>query len=74
MGEPSATSDLVEIRTNKLLALRDKGIDPFPARYRRSHTNREASALLSELETTGTVESSPEISLAGRVTAARHMG
>ncbi|MBI2859290.1 MAG: lysine--tRNA ligase, partial [Chloroflexi bacterium] len=40
----------------------------------RSHTNREASALLSELETTGTVESSPEISLAGRVTAARHMG
>ena len=61
-------------RIQKLEAIRSRGIDPYPPRYRRSHTNREAIALFAKLEQEGGVESCPEISLAGRITAARHMG
>ena len=61
-------------RIQKLEAIRSRGIDPYPPRYRRSHTNREAIDLFVKLEQAGTVETGPEVSLAGRITAARHMG
>lgn len=61
-------------RIQKLEAIRSRGIDPYPPRYRRSHTNREAIDLFVKLEQEDGAESCPEISLAGRITAARHMG
>lgn len=68
------TDALSQTRQQKAEALRARGIDPYPARYERSHTNCEAVELFCRLEKEGTAEGGTEVSLAGRVTAARHMG
>lgn len=70
----TGTDALSEGRIQKIEALRARGIDPYPARCERSHTNCEAVELFARLEQSGTVESGPEVSVAGRMTAARHMG
>jgi lysyl-tRNA synthetase class 2 len=61
-------------RIQKLDAIRSRGIDPYPARYRRSHTNLQAIDLFTGMEQAGSVDSGPEVMLAGRIIAARHMG
>ncbi|MFC1916983.1 lysine--tRNA ligase, partial [Chloroflexota bacterium] len=57
------------------------GINPYPHRYRRSHTTQEAVALLKQHEAAGElvstmnlVDSNPAVSVAGRITARRKMG
>ena len=66
MGE----QEIIEQRKAKLARLRQRGIDPYPARFRRSHTAQEAVALLEESK--GSVPAT--VTVAGRVIAMREMG
>jgi lysyl-tRNA synthetase class 2 len=59
-------------RLDKLNGLRARGIDPYPARCQRSHTNAQAVALLEKQESDG-IEA-VEISVAGRIVANRDIG
>ena len=61
-------SDLEKQRRTKLERIREKGIDPYPPRVRRSHTVAEA---VLEFETG---ESERQISLVGRLRSVRVMG
>jgi len=60
-------------RLDKLGRLCASGIDPYPHRYQRTHTNEEARALIVAQEQ---ADSSPpaELRLAGRITAQRSFG
>lgn len=62
------------VRAEKLERLRAEGIDPFPARYRRTHTIEGALALLKRWTEKGRPAREPMISIAGRVTGVRNMG
>ena len=70
--------DLLISRRVKLERLRERGIDPFPHRYNRTHTLEEAAALFQDTgqdpdkEEDGTHK--PKISLAGRIISIRNMG
>jgi lysyl-tRNA synthetase class 2 len=60
--------ELIAQRKEKLERLRAAGIDPYPPRFDRTHTNAEAVALTPD---TG---NGPTVTVAGRVTAMRDMG
>ena len=62
-------AEIIAQRREKLRRLFDAGIDPYPARYRRTHTAAEAVALLGDRSSDETL-----LSVAGRVTAMRTMG
>ncbi|MCL2281447.1 MAG: lysine--tRNA ligase [Dehalococcoidia bacterium] len=59
-------------RLDKLDSLRARGIDPYPARCQRSHTNTQAITMLEKQEQTGA--EAVEISVAGRIIANRDIG
>jgi lysyl-tRNA synthetase, class II len=59
-------------RLEKLTHLKGRGIDPYPARYERTHTNAEAIKTLCLQEQEGGAPI--DISIAGRLTANRGMG
>ncbi|MBM4445261.1 MAG: lysine--tRNA ligase [Chloroflexi bacterium] len=62
--------DMTQQRTAKVQKLRQRGINPYPNRYARTHTARDAKALFAEDGADlGTV-----VSVAGRVMAHRRMG
>src|SRR3989304_2630638 len=65
MGE----KEIIALRTAKLERLRSRGIDPYPARFRPSHTTQQAVSLLE-----GRDQSPDPVTVAGRVTAMRQMG
>jgi len=65
MGE----EEIISMRTAKLERLRSRGLDPYPPRFRPSHTARQAVAVLEGLD-----QSPDPVTIAGRVTAMRHMG
>jgi len=58
-------------RRQKLERLCARGINPYPNRYKQTHTTREAITLLEKTETD---EASEKVSVAGRITAMRNMG
>ncbi len=62
-----------EPRRLKLVRMRERGVDPYPRSYRRTHTAQEAVSLFEEAETKGVLPL-PEVSLAGRVRGRRDMG
>ncbi len=68
----SLVERIAQQRLDKLTELRSRGIDPYPPRCKRSHTNAEAVALLlkQEQESIEPVE----VSVAGRVIANRDIG
>jgi len=66
MPEPS---DIESQRLAKLRRLREQGIDPYPARFRRTHSAQQAAELLGNAPSAAT-----EVTVAGRVTAFRAMG
>jgi len=68
----SLVERIAQQRLDKLGDLRSRGIDPYPARCHRSHTNAEAVALLEKQEKEGA--EAGDVSVAGRVTANRGMG
>ncbi|MDO8614831.1 MAG: lysine--tRNA ligase [Dehalococcoidia bacterium] len=65
MGE----DEIIALRKEKLARLRAAGIDPYPARFHRLHTAREAIELLESATAGG-----PAVTVAGRITALRNMG
>ncbi len=67
--------DLLLSRREKFQRLRDRGIEPYPHRYRRTHTIEEAVAFFRAEETGegGETRTAP-VSLSGRIMAMRGMG
>lgn len=67
--------DLLRSRRDKLERLRERGLDPFPPRCRRTHTVQEARDLFlyEGGEAPEEVRTAP-VSVAGRITALRSMG
>lgn len=64
-------------RLAKLESIRARGQDPYPPRYRRTHTTSQALELFRELEASGKETqdvASPIISVAGRLVSSRAMG
>ncbi|MCC6313035.1 MAG: lysine--tRNA ligase [Thermomicrobiales bacterium] len=69
-------SELQEVRRKKAEALREAGVEPYPARARRTHTTAEARARFADVEPSlpeGTEDAEP-IELAGRLVSRRHQG
>lgn len=62
-------SDQVAVRQDKLLRMREEGVDPFRTNWDQTHVSTEAISLLPEDE-----EQGPEVSVAGRIVAFRLMG
>ncbi len=77
-GNPNSEHDenyLVGARRQKLQNLRDRGIDPYPHNYDRSHTTTEANALFEIAEAeSGDGARSEYVSVAGRIIRYRRMG
>jgi len=61
-------------REAKLAHLRQRGIDPYPPRYRRTHTADDALGAFQAWEQAGSADPAPEARVAGRITALRDMG
>ena len=66
-------SELEEQRLNKLEKLREQGIEPYPTRSHKSHSNADAIAAFEKAEAEGTTEG-VDVILAGRLRAIRNMG
>jgi lysyl-tRNA synthetase class 2 len=63
---------IAQQRREKLDRIRERGINPYPPRYHRSHTTQQAVALLKQNEEGLTTQE--EVSIAGRIMAIRRMG
>jgi len=63
-----------QLRQEKLGRIRARGVDPYPPRYRRTHTSREATEAFLQWEKDGAEGSPPTVTVAGRMTALRDMG
>lgn len=70
---PQRGDELLASRRAKLERLIQRGIDPFPARFERTHNTKSASEVFLASEHSE-LELDKEISLAGRVTRLRRMG
>src|SRR5262245_7228393 len=72
---PSKEEELFQERLSKLQRLRDRGVDPYPARFKPSHTSVEARQAFEATEATPATDAPGSIvRVAGRVTALRRMG
>ncbi len=60
-------NDLVRQRIEKIEQYRQKGINPYPSRYRRTHAAEQAKGEFKENE-------KPQVSVAGRLRSKRVMG
>jgi lysyl-tRNA synthetase, class II len=69
----SGMEHIPEQRLQKLANIRAMGIDPYPPRYKRTHTSQQAVELLTQTEQSGKTETE-EVHVAGRVMANRSMG
>lgn len=68
-------NELFRVRLEKLERLREKGIEPYPNNYDRTHTTEEAITYFNEQETEhGEEVHTDTVSLAGRIVAFRGMG
>jgi lysyl-tRNA synthetase class 2 len=61
-------------RRAKLARLRERGVDPYPPRYSRTHTAAEASLAFQAWEEAGAADPALDVRVAGRITAMRDMG
>ena len=72
---PLPSDELVRVRLEKTQNLRDKGIDPYPRNYDRTHTASDAVMQFESSEVSGDPESHLErVSIGGRITGMRGMG
>ena len=72
---PTPEDVLRDARLEKLGRLRNKGVDPYPSNYQRSHTSQQAKAeYSSSLENSDSKTDRLFVSVAGRVIAWRSMG
>lgn len=66
---------LLKARLEKLGRLKNKGIDPYPHSYQRTHTTSEAKALFEKQEPSfGDNPKSESVSICGRIMSFRSMG
>ena len=79
--EPSAQAEnrLTQDRLQKLKELKERGVDPYPVRYRRSHTIAEAKQMFEALEAQpdragDSGAKTGEVRVAGRIMARRGLG
>ena len=63
---------IVRQRLEKLEGIRARGINPYPHRYKRTHTTEQAVTLLRQKE--NDLAQVEEVSVAGRIIARRLMG
>ena len=73
----TAETRLMQTRLEKLASIRERGIDPYPARFKRTATTREAIERFLRLETRRADEGGARtrpVTVAGRVMARRGMG
>ena len=66
--------EFIQIRLDKIKQLREKGINPYPSKFPKTHTNSEALSDFLKSETLEEESNSSQIRLAGRVVARRTMG
>ncbi|HLF70609.1 MAG TPA: lysine--tRNA ligase [Dehalococcoidia bacterium] len=72
---PSKEEELYAERFAKLQRLRARGVDPYPARYDRTHTSAQALQAFLDFEGAGSPAGEAlNVRVAGRVTALRNMG
>ena len=73
---PERGQELTRSRQQKLRHLQERSIDPYPPRYRRTHTNQEAVAFYERIEARRThgYRTRKTFAVAGRITALRPMG
>jgi len=68
-------NELVRVRRDKLERLIQKGINPYPSRYDRTHSNQESINLFESLEVIEEAGYKTEpVSVAGRMMSYRNMG
>ena len=70
-------NELIQSRRAKLARLIERGIDPYPRAYDRTHTSAQAIALFHDAEAQqpdGEPPPALEVAVAGRMTAFRGMG
>ncbi len=70
-------SELQEIRRKKVDELRERGVEPYPTRAKRTHTSSAAIASFEQLEATASDAEAPAsepMTLTGRIVSFRHMG
>ncbi|MBW4838559.1 MAG: lysine--tRNA ligase, partial [Paenibacillaceae bacterium] len=72
--EAMEVSELLQIRRDKLDELRGLGIDPFGAKYERTHMAGDILQQYDELSKEDLEEKKVEVSIAGRIVAKRGMG
>jgi len=65
---------ITQQRRQKLDRIRARGVNPYPHSYHRSHTTRQAIALLEQQEASDQQTEAPAVSVAGRIMANRPMG
>jgi len=70
---PTREEELYQERVAKLQRMRDRGIDPYPPRYDRTHSSEETVAAFVAWEADPKGDA-PSASVAGRVSAMRTMG
>ncbi len=68
----SRLDHIAQQRMEKLERIRARGINPYPHRYKRTHTTEQAVTLLKQKEESLT--QAAEVSVAGRIMAHRKMG
>jgi lysyl-tRNA synthetase class 2 len=66
--------ELIQLRTEKLRRLRQRGTDAYPARTARTHDAAAARTAFERWEAEGGQGEAPVVSVAGRITAMRDMG
>ena len=69
---PSKEEELFQERLAKLGRLRERGIDPYPARFGRTHSSAAATQAFLDAEAAGSL--APSVTVGGRITALRLMG
>ncbi len=70
---PSRIDRISEQRLQKLENIRAMGIDPYPPRFQRTHTNQQAVELLVQQEQAGKTDTLT-VTVTGRIMANRGMG
>jgi len=65
--EHKSLNEIIRFRREKLEALKEKGVDPYPHNYNPTHTSADALAKYDDLE-------GKDVTVAGRIMALRKMG
>ncbi len=75
---PDRGDELFDVRVHKRQELKSQGVDPYPPRANRTHTNQQAAAFFAEAESAAKAQSAEartsDVSIAGRIMAIRNMG